>query len=205
MNAKWTLAAALAVMGSSYLAMAQDPPAGNPPPPPARNDNQPPPPNDNAPPPGTEGRRTEVRTQEHGVQVEGQVSSERASARPMAFHRAKNIMGTKVSIEGGLAIGTVDDIVFGDDGMIEYMVVSNEGKLVSVPWSAAKFNFDQRTAVVGITQERYQQIPTFTENTWPRFNDPQYRTTTYGFYNVPVGTPRQERRAERRIDRGKRP
>ena len=125
----------------------------------------------------------------------------------MAFHRAKNIMGTKVSIEGGLAIGTVDDIVFGDDGMIEYMVVANEGKLVSVPWAAAKFNFDQRTAVVGITQERYHQIPTFTETTWPRFNDPQYRTSTYSFYNVPVNglNPRQERRAERRVEHGKRP
>jgi hypothetical protein len=205
MKAKWLCGAALAVLGSGYFAMAQDPP-GNPPPPPARNDNQPPPPgNDN--PPAPEGRRTEVRTQERGVTVEGQVSSERASARPMAFHRAKNIMGTKVNIEGGLAIGTVEDIVFADDGMIEYMVVANEGKLVSVPWAAAKFNFDQRTAIVGITQERYQQIPTFTDATWPRFNDPQYRTSTYSYYNVPVrgATPRQERKAERRVERGKRP
>jgi hypothetical protein len=207
MKAKWLCGTAIAVLGSGYLAMAQDPPAGNPPPPPARNDNQPPPPpNDN--PPAPEGRRTEVRGQvERGVQVEGQVSSERGSARPMSFHRAKNIMGAKVSIEGGLAIGTVEDIVFADDGMIEYMVVANEGKLVSVPWAAAKFNFDQRTAVVGITQERFQQIPTFTESNWPRFNDPQYRTSTYSFYNVPVRgvTPHQERKMERRIERGKRP
>ena len=208
MKANWFLGAALAVLLSAgYLATAQDPAGGQQPPPP---------PNENPPAP-TQDRRTDVRTQT-GVQVQGQVQSERASARPMAFHRAKQILGTKVSIEGGLQIGTVEDIVFADDGMVEYIVVQNEQKLVSVPWAAAKFNFDQRTAVVGISQERFQQIPTFTESQWPRFQDPQYRTQTYSFYNVPVPAPRvgltpgQERRidrAERKIDRnldkGRRP
>jgi len=218
MKAKWLLGTALAVLGSGSLAMAQEPAGGQqPPPPPARNDNQPPPPPNDAPPPATE-RRTDVRTQTEGVQVEGQVRSERASARPMAFHRAKQILGTKVTIEGGLAIGTVEDIVFADDGMVEYVVVQNEQKLVSVPWAAAKFNFEQRTAVVGISQERFQQIPTFTENQWPRFQDPQYRTQTYSFYNVPVPGPRAgmtpgqerridraERKIDRNLDRGRRP
>jgi sporulation protein YlmC with PRC-barrel domain len=212
MKANWFLGAALAVLLSAgYLATAQDPAGGQqPPPPPAGNEKQPPPPPNENPPPPAQERRTDVQTQQ-GVQVQGQVQSERASARPMAFHRAKQILGTKVSIEGGLQIGTVEDIVFTDDGMVEYIVVQNEQKLVSVPWAAAKFNFDQRTAVVGISQERFQQIPTFTEAQWPRFQDPQYRVQTYSFYNVPVPAPRQgltpgqERRVERRIDRGKRP
>ena len=200
LKAKWLAAGAYAVLASGYyLAIAQDPPAGGqPPPPPSQN------------PPATE-RRTEVRTQTEGVQVPGQVPSDRTSARPMAFHRAKQILGSKVGIESGLSIGTVEDIVFSDDGMIEYMVVANESKLVSVPWAAAKFNFDQRMATVAISQEKFQQIPTYTENNWPRFQDPQYRTQTYSYYNVPVPGPRagmtpgQERRAERRFERGKRP
>jgi hypothetical protein len=220
MKAKWFLGAALAVFGGGMFAMAQDPAGGQqPPPPPARNDNQPPPPPNENPPAPTQDRRTDVQTQT-GVQVQGQgqVQSERASARPTQFHRAKQILGTKVSIEGGLAIGTVEDIVFTDDGMVEYVVVQNEQKLVSVPWSAAKFNFEQRTAVVGITQEKFRQIPTFTENQWPRFNDPQYRTQTYSFYNVPVPAPRQgltpgqerridraERKIDRNLDKGRRP
>ena len=184
LKAKWLAAGAYAVLASGYyLAIAQDPPAGGqPPPPPSQN------------PPATE-RRTEVRTQTEGVQVPGQVPSDRTSARPMAFHRAKQILGSKVGIESGLSIGTVEDIVFSDDGMIEYMVVANESKLVSVPWAAAKFNFDQRMATVAISQEKFQQIPTYTENNWPRFQDPQYRTQTYKNYGL---TPGQARRAVRR-------
>src|SRR5688572_26628457 len=48
-----------------------------------------------------------------------------------APYRAKQVLGSKVQIQGDLAIGTVDDIVFTDDGQIEYLIVANEGKLVT--------------------------------------------------------------------------
>jgi len=111
------------------------------------------------------------------------------------FHRAKQVIGARVSIEGGLAVGTVEDIVFSDQGQIEFVVVANEGKLVSVPWAAAKFNFEQRQATVAINQEQFRQIPTFTASNYPSFADPQYQVQTYSYYNVPVpqgrwiGTP----------------
>jgi len=159
------------------------------------------------------GRRVEgqavegqVDAQGRPIRVEGQVGVDR-SARSMNFHRAKQVLGSKVSIEGGLAIGTVDDIVFADDGMVEFVVVANEGKLVSVPWAAAKFDFKQRQAIVGITQDKFQQIPTFTAENYPNF-DTQYVQRTYSYYNVPQPTgvtPRQERRMDRRVERGRRP
>jgi hypothetical protein len=99
-----------------------------------------------------------------------------------------------------VAIGTVDDIVFNDEGYIEYLVVLNDGKLVAVPWQAAKFNFDSRVATLNITQERFREVPTFTVQTYPNLYDPTYRTRIYGYYGI---TPGQERRIERR--EGKRP
>jgi hypothetical protein len=207
MKAKWLLGASLALLGAGYLAIAQDaqPPAKQPPPP-ARNDNQPPPrPNDNQDPPPVQDRQTQ--TERRGFQVEVQTDRSASAPRPTSFYRAKQVIGARVSIEGGLAVGTVEDIVFADDGVIEYMVVANEGKLVSVPWAAAKFNFEQRSAVVGISQERFQQVPTFTTDNWPRFGDPQYRASTNRYYNVPVRayTPKQERRMERRGEPKRRP
>ena len=67
----------------------------------------------------------------------------------------KQVLGPKVSIENNVAIGTVDDLVFDDYGRVEYLIVQNEGKLVTVPWEAAKFNFEQRTAVVNITPQQF--------------------------------------------------
>jgi PRC-barrel domain len=120
-----------------------------------------------------------------------------ATAQPQDY-RAKQILGTKVNIQGNIAIGTVDDIVFSDDGRIEYLLVLNDGKYVSVPWTAATFNFANQIATVNITQEQYRVIPTFTSRLLPRFYAPEYRVQTYKYYGL---TPGQERRVERREER----
>jgi sporulation protein YlmC with PRC-barrel domain len=112
--------------------------------------------------------------------------------------KAKQILGAKVSLQGGTAVGTVDDIVLNNDGVVDYLIVSEGGKLVTVPWDAAKFNFQQRTAVINITPEQFKQIPTYTTQTYPNFYTPAYRTQVYQWYGL---RPGQERRLERRIER----
>lgn len=112
-----------------------------------------------------------------------------------ATFRAKEVLGTKVSISGGTAIGTVEDLVFDDAGNLEYMVVENGGKLITVPWEAAKFDLAKKTAVLGITQEVYKTIPTYTVTTYPSFYTPTYRTEVYKVYGL---TPRDLRRIDRR-------
>jgi PRC-barrel domain protein len=109
--------------------------------------------------------------------------------------RAKDILGAKVSIKGDTSVGTVDDIVFDRDGYVEYLLVNKDGKYVVVPWQAAKFNAGQRVATVNITQEKFRQVPTYTQGNWPNFYDQTYRTQVYGYYGL---RPGQERRLERR-------
>lgn len=117
-----------------------------------------------------------------------------SSAAPVTY-RAKQVIGAKVNIQGNVSIGTVDDIVFDDAGNLEYLIVANDGKLVTVPWEAAKFNFDQRTALVNLTADQYKAIPTYTTTTYPEFYSPVYRTQVYRYYGI---TPRELRRLERR-------
>jgi hypothetical protein len=124
-----------------------------------------------------------------------------ATAAAGQTFRAKQVLGSKMSIQGNVAIGTVDDIVFNDAGSIEYLIVQNEGKLVTVPWQAAKFDYKAQTAVVSITEEKFRAIPTYTVQELPNFHTPAYRTEIYRLYNL---TPRQERkldRQDRRDDR----
>jgi hypothetical protein len=117
------------------------------------------------------------------------------AAVPTATYRAKQVLGTKVNIQGNVSIGTVEDIVFDDAGNLEYLIVANEGKLATVPWEAAKFNFDQRVATVNITPDQYRAIPTYTTTTYPEFYAPVYRTQVYRYYGI---APRELRRLERR-------
>ena len=109
--------------------------------------------------------------------------------------RAKQILGTQIMIQGNTAVGTVDDLVFDDAGNLEYLIVENAGKLSTVPWEAAKFDLEKKTAVLPLTAAQYNVIPTYTTTTYPSYYTPAYRTQMYKFYNL---TPRELRRIERR-------
>jgi len=125
------------------------------------------------------------------------LSSGFASAQVVEIQpvRIKQILGTKVAIQGNTAVGIIDDVVLDDQGQIEYVIVNNEGKMVTVPWSAAKWDLQQRSATINLTQQQYQAIPTYTVQQYPNFYAPTYRTETYKVYGL---TPREIRRIERR-------
>jgi hypothetical protein len=131
------------------------------------------------------------------VQEERRVDDRARSDDRGAPHefRAKNVLGTKVSIQGDISIGTVDDIVFSDEGYVEYLIVNNDNQLRTIPWQAAKFNFERRTATVNITQTQWQTVPTYTPGRYPTFFAPTYRQETYRFFGL---TPREIRRMDRR-------
>ncbi|HJZ92175.1 MAG TPA: PRC-barrel domain-containing protein [Gemmataceae bacterium] len=111
------------------------------------------------------------------------VGTAKPTETPQA-HRAKQVLGAKVSIAGDISIGTVEDLVFSDTGQVEYLIVANEGKLVTVPWEAAKFNFEKQTATVNITRDQYKVIPTYTVREYPVFFAPDYRTEVYRYYGL---------------------
>ena len=89
-----------------------------------------------------------------------------------------------MSLKDNLSIGTVDDVVFNDQGQVEYLIVANDGKLVTVPWEAAKFNFEKQTATLNITQDQYKVIPTYTVREYPVYFEPTYRTQVYGWFGL---------------------
>ena len=127
------------------------------------------------------------------------IASTAAAAEPVVTSgkqfRAKQVIGTKILIKGDTAIGTVDDLVFDDAGNLDYMIVASEGKLVTVPFEAAKFDLEKRTASVTLTEEQYKAIPTYTTTTYPTYYAPTYRTEVYRYYGL---SPRPLRLFDRR-------
>lgn len=106
-------------------------------------------------------------------------------------YRAKQILGAAVSLTGGEKVGTVDDIVLSEDGQVEYLIVSDNNRLSTVPWQAAKFDPNTRTAALEITTDKYRTAPRFDANTYPEFYTPAYRSQVYGYYGL---TPLELRR-----------
>lgn len=118
---------------------------------------------------------------------------------PASAYRAKDLLGSKVFIQGNAGVGTVDDIVFSNEGVVDYLIVTNErNQLVSVPWPVARYAADKRAITIDVTPQQFQTIPTFTTTTYPNWYAPTYRTEIYRAYGL---TPGQERRLERRLER----
>lgn len=135
------------------------------------------------------------------VQAQPQVQGQQpvagnAATQGGATYRAKQVIGSKLAIQGNAEAGTVDDIVLDEHGNVDYLIVATaDGQLVSVPWDAAVYNADKRVATVQITPEKFQQVPTYTAQQYPAYSTPAYRTQVYGYYGL---TPGQTRRMIRR-------
>src|SRR5262249_9350182 len=114
---------------------------------------------------------------------------------PTTGVRAKSLLGTTVTLQGGTRAGTIEDIVLSNDGVVDYLIVSEGGKLVTVPWDAVNFNYQKRTATINLAPEQYRRIPTYTTTEYPQYYSPVYRTEVYKYYNL---SPAKVRRLERR-------
>lgn len=100
-------------------------------------------------------------------------------------HRLKQILGTTVAIEGNTSVGIVDDIVVDDNGNVDYLIVINaDKKLVTVPWSATKFDSVKRSALIQIDADRYRRIPSYTVEQYPEFSAPEYRSQIDQYYGL---------------------
>jgi len=110
----------------------------------------------------------------------------------------RSILGARVDVQGGTRVGVVEDVVLSEEGVVDYLIVSQGGKMVTVPWDIAKFDYEKRVVTVPVTQEVYQKVPTYTTERYPNFYTPEYRTEVYKYYGVKPGAAR---RLDRRLDR----
>lgn len=121
-----------------------------------------------------------------------------------ATFRVRSVLGARVSVQNNTSVGVIEDLVFDQDGQIEYALVADQGQLVTVPWQAVKFAALQANApanaplaaTIAIPAEQYRAIPRYTVTTYPSFYTPTYRTEVYRYYGL---TPRERRLVERRV------
>jgi hypothetical protein len=99
-----------------------------------------------------------------------------------------------VFARGGVPVGAVEDFVINDEGVNEYLVVSSGGKLVTVPWDLARYDYETRSLHIPVTPEVYRAIPTYTAERLPNYHAPEYRSHVYKHFGL---SPERARRLER--------
>ncbi len=91
------------------------------------------------------------------------------------IRRVSQLLGATVQLQGVNNFGRVEDAVIDDNGAIAYLVVSNNGQNVMLPWSEGNFNLGQRTVVYNIAPQAVQPLY-FQSGSWPNVWGPQYMT-----------------------------
>lgn len=108
-----------------------------------------------------------------------------ASATPM---KMSEITGDTVKNTKGEQLGTIQDLVVGPDGQVQYMILSHGGwlnigdRLFAIPWEAARPASEPNTYIVNIDRDRLAKAPNFDRNTWPNFADPNVYNLHYGYF-----------------------
>ena len=117
--------------------------------------------------------------------------------------KVTTVIGSNVVVTGGTTVGRVEDIVLGDSGCIDFVVVSFENKFALVPWGVTTVDVAQRAVRVDVAVDKFRTVPTFTRDHWPNLSDATYveRVRTVFGNAADRRDRRQDRREERREDR----
>jgi sporulation protein YlmC with PRC-barrel domain len=112
----------------------------------------------------------------------------------------------------GEKIGTIDSVIIGRGGEVDYVILSHGGflgvgeNLVPIPWQALQPAAEEDSYMVNINKDQIENAPKYSRgDDQPDFQNPEYKREIHGYYGVEEGTaarsgaqlPTQERRETR--------
>lgn len=110
------------------------------------------------------------------------------------FHttvRGSELIGKDVVNRNEEELGSVEDIIIGADGRLNYLVVSHGGvlgigdNLIAVPVSAIDASVDSEESIVlNVSREELENAPNFAKTEWPDFADPSYENDVQGYFGT---------------------
>ena len=111
--------------------------------------------------------------------------------------RGSELMGMEVVNANDEEIGSVEDVIIGFDGRVNYLIVEQDGvqmggdDKIPVPFSAFdRKGREEKKLVLNITEEKIQNAPRFSESEYPQFGDTTYDEEVHGYYGAP--TPEED-------------
>jgi len=122
-----------------------------------------------------------------GMVAGQQVTQEKPAPGTTESRRVSEILGSTVHLSDGRGFGKVEDIVIGPNNQVDYLVVSHDGRYVSLPWDVGRYEPAQRSFTFEVTPQAIQPL-IFAPNAWPTFYDPTYTRRVQGVF--PKWTPR---------------
>jgi hypothetical protein len=98
--------------------------------------------------------------------------------------RLSQLLKSDIVLDDGDGIGTISDIVLGQNGSLLYLLGTNNtnGAMFTIPAQAASFDFQNSTLSLPLTQQQFQSLPTFSSSSVPNFNSLAYQRQLFGAF-----------------------
>jgi sporulation protein YlmC with PRC-barrel domain len=103
--------------------------------------------------------------------------------------KASSIIGTQVFNPQGDSLGEIKEVVIDPGlGRVAYVVVTFGGflglgeKLFAIPYSAFRYNAENREYVLDVSKERLEAAPGFDASHWPSMADEKWNRDIYSYY-----------------------
>ena len=122
----------------------------------------------------------------------GKQQNQQNALAQAGMFQAKNLLGKKVVSQNGQDLGSIDNLVIGNDGRIQYIILSRGGgilgfgkTLVPVPWQSANLHMQNNQLVAMLAKQKLDNAPTFNGDDWAQFTQPRYEKQVNGYYGNP--------------------
>jgi sporulation protein YlmC with PRC-barrel domain len=100
------------------------------------------------------------------------------------------LMGKNVKDPQGEDLGSIEDVIVGQDGRIQHIIISHSGVMgigarkSPIPWEAAQLRIEGDQVMAKVTKDRLENAPSFTGDEYPGFADRQYDQQLRSYYGV---------------------
>jgi sporulation protein YlmC with PRC-barrel domain len=103
--------------------------------------------------------------------------------------RASELIGYNVHSVTGENLGKIDDIVFSENGIVQFLILSSAetDALIPIPYESPEFSF-QEDAVIAHNLDRriLEGAPSLTSAEWDRLSDPSFEMDVRSYYDHQV-------------------
>jgi uncharacterized protein YrrD len=103
------------------------------------------------------------------------------------INRINAVLGQTIKSREGEELGEVKDIIFSNDGTINYIILSKGGgddSLVPIPWQTENINVRENNIILSMNKEQMEDAPSFTTEEWERFAEQDFQNEVHGYYDT---------------------
>jgi sporulation protein YlmC with PRC-barrel domain len=122
------------------------------------------------------------------TQVEEQTNA--AGLSDAEFLKTSDIIGRTIVSGQGEDLGSIEDLIIGDDGRVQYLILSRGGvmgmgdEFVPIPWIAADLRVQEDRLISSLDLQTIENAPSLNSEELANFGSPEFEQEVHGFYGT---------------------